>query len=63
MKKIYSGKEFRRLLIDNGYKYERCRGDHMIYSKNGRIISFNIIKLNRMVARRLIKENNLRENT
>ena len=63
MKKIYTGKEFQRLLIKNGYTYKRCRGDHMIYGNGSQTISFNIIKLNRMVARRLIKENNLIENT
>lgn len=59
MKKVYTSREFKRLLIDNGYVYKRTTGDHMIYGNGKNTISFNIRNLNRMVARRLIKENNL----
>lgn len=60
MKKTYTGREFKRLLIDNGYTCKRTNGDHAIYSNGERTISFNTIKLNRMVARRLIKEYELK---
>lgn len=35
----------------------------MIYAKENDSITFNAIKLNRMVVRRLIKEHNLTANT
>lgn len=59
MKKVYTAREFKRLLIDNGYEHKRTTGDHLIYSNGTNTISFNVRNLNRMVARRLIKENNL----
>ncbi|MDO4650999.1 MAG: hypothetical protein Q4B26_20365 [Eubacteriales bacterium] len=47
-----------RILSANGYRYERCRGSHHIYSNGEHTIAVNF-KLNRMVARRIIKENAL----
>lgn len=61
MKKIYSAREFACLLRNNGYSYDRTKGDHVIYYKEGRHISFTCRNLNRMVVKRLIKEYNLRE--
>ena len=61
MKKIYSAREFACLLRNNGYSYDRTKGDHVIYYKEGRHISFTYRNLNRMVVKRLIKEYNLRE--
>lgn len=61
MKKIYTAREFACLLRDNGYSYSRTRGDHIIYYKDGKHISFTARNLNRMMARRLIKEYNLKE--
>ena len=58
-KKTYTSREFEILLKQNGYIYERSKGDHNIYTKDGRHISFPATKMNRMVARRLIKEYNL----
>lgn len=58
-KKIYSAREFACLLRNNGYDYDRTKGDHVIYKKQGRIITFTVRNLNRMVTQRLIKEYNL----
>lgn len=59
MKKVYTSREFATLLKKNGYRYDHSTGDHNIYRKDGRHISFPAKDLNRMVARRLIKEYNL----
>lgn len=61
MKKIYTPREFACLLRSNGFNYDRTKGDHVIYYKEGRHISFTVRNLNRMVVQRLIKEYNLRE--
>lgn len=56
---VYSDKEFRRILIANGWKLIRtCKGDHSIWEKNGKHITVSQ-NLNPMIARRLIKENSL----
>lgn len=52
-------KEMQKILRNNGYTLDRYNGDHYIYVKRGTShISINR-ELNPMVARRLIKENNL----
>ena len=58
MKKTWTPREFETLLKKNGYVYSRCNGDHKIYKGKRGTISFNVRGngLNRMVARRLIKE-------
>ncbi|MCR5453170.1 MAG: type II toxin-antitoxin system HicA family toxin [Lachnospiraceae bacterium] len=60
--KEYSFREFRLLLKNNGYSFERMSGDHYIYTNGVTMISVpdHGKKLNRMVCRRLIKENNLK---
>ena len=55
---VYSDKEFERILIANGWTINRCSGDHTIWVKNGNHIAVQK-RINPMVARRLIKENNL----
>lgn len=57
--KSFSARDFKRVLKKNGYKKIRQTGSHEIYKKDNRTISVPGIKLNRMIARRLIKENNL----
>ena len=58
--KAYSTKEFQKILINNGFSFDRCRGDHMIYKRgNGETVTINK-NINKMVARRLLKEHNLR---
>lgn len=56
----YSPRQFRRILRDNGFYYIRSSGDHDIYeNKNGVHISIPCNRTNKMLVRRLIKENNL----
>lgn len=57
-KKTMSVRDMKKILNENGYKYIRCKGDHFIYSNGVNTIVINR-NLNRMVAERLIKENNL----
>ena len=57
----YTQKEFIKVVKKNGFRYERHSGSHAIYSKNGRHISIPH-KLECVIARRLIKENNLNIN-
>ena len=61
--KEYSFREFKKLLHENGFEYLRVTGDHYIFSNGISLISVpnHGKKLNRMITRRLIKENNLRE--
>lgn len=57
--KQYSHREFVKVVKANGYHYDRHNGDHSIYiNDNGRHISIPA-KLESVIARRLIKENNL----
>lgn len=56
---IITYKEMCKLLRKNGYMFDRQKGDYTIYKKKGcNPISINY-NLNTIVARRLIKENNL----
>ena len=57
--KQYTQREFIRIVKRNGYEYSRHSGDHAIYvNDRGRHISIPQ-KLECVIARRLIKENNL----
>lgn len=57
--KQYKHKEFVRIVRANGFHYNRHSGDHAVYTDNrGRHISIPA-KLESVIARRLIKENNL----
>ena len=53
--RAYTTKEVARLLTDNGYVFVRSRGDHFIYKKDGHTLTINS-NINKMVARRVIKE-------
>lgn len=59
--KQYTQREFIRVVQKNGYLYSRHSGDHAIYVKDSRHISIPQ-KLECVIARRLIKENNLETN-
>lgn len=60
--KQYTQREFIRIVQHNGYSYSRHNGDHAIYVNcKGRHISIPQ-KLECVIARRLIKENNLETN-
>lgn len=56
--KYYNSREFKKILKNNGYKLERVKGSHYIYKKGKSEIVIPL-KLNTMIARRLIKENQL----
>lgn len=57
--KQYTQKEFIRIVEKNGFHYNRNNGSHAIYTNdNGRHISIPK-NLECVIARRLIKENNL----
>lgn len=58
--KQYTSKEFKYLLRRNGYEKMRTKGSHSIYKKGDKTVAVNL-KLNPMVCRRLIKENDLQE--
>lgn len=58
--KQYSKREFVKLLKKNGFEYVRSSGGHDIYyNKEGKHISIPQTLAN-VIARRLIKENNLK---
>ena len=60
--KQYTIKQFKKILRDNGYSYDRTKGDHEIYIKdNKNPISIPVVRMKSVVALRLIKENNLVE--
>ena len=55
----YTQKEFIKIVEFNGFYYNRCKGGHAIYiNDKGRHISIPK-NLECVIARRLIKENNL----
>lgn len=57
--KQYTFKEFVKIVKMNGFYYDRSNGDHSIFvNDKGRHISIPQ-KLECVIARRLIKENNL----
>lgn len=55
-------REFEPILLQNGYRFTRCKGSYFIYMNrtSHKIIAVNK-DLNKMVRGRLIKENNLVE--
>ena len=60
--KQYTSREFIRIVKKNGFQYSRHNGDHAIYvNDKGRHISIPK-NLECVIARRLIKENNLNTN-
>lgn len=56
----YSTREFKLLLDRNGFEKIRCSGGHTIYKKDDKTITIGR-KMNKMICRRLIKENELEE--
>lgn len=64
MTKEVSVKEMIKLLKTNGFYLLRSTGGHQIYSNGTRSVSIPVHNktINRMLSRRLIKENNLRIN-
>lgn len=58
--KQFTGKEFISVLSHNGFVYERQRGSHQIWKRGDERISVPVLKLNKMMARRFIKEYGLK---
>ena len=55
----YTSREFIKIVEFNGFRYNRCKGDHAIYvNDKGKHISIPR-NLECVIALRLIKENNL----
>ena len=53
--------EFKRILENNGYRFLRhAKGDHCIYSNGERTITIKRTHVNKMIARRLIREYDLK---
>ncbi len=55
---VYNTKDMIQILEGNGFRLSRRSGDYFIYTDGTRTISINY-RINKMVALRLIKENNL----
>lgn len=60
-KKNYNIREFKRILVNNGWVYDHQTGDHEIWYKDGKHISVPLRNKNPMLFRRLINENELKE--
>lgn len=58
-KKTVNARELGQLLTAKGFELVRTKGDHKIYKKDDKTVTVNLRNLNRMVAQRIIKENNL----
>lgn len=52
--KQYNTREFKKILTNNGFLYDRTSGDHFIYKRENDIIVINN-NINMMVAKRLVK--------
>ena len=59
IKRQWTSREFIRVLVQNGFTYNRSKGDHFTYKNGIKSVTFNYRKPNCMVINRLIKENNL----
>jgi len=58
--KVYSMREAEKVILKNGFIYQRQKGSHVIYKHpDGRLISIKFASLNRMIWQRLVKENSL----
>ena len=57
---VYTFKDMKRKLRKNGYILDHINGSHYIYKNSkGNVITINL-RLNPMVAKRLIRENRLK---
>ena len=60
--KPYTLKEFEHILNNNGFVKARRKGSHVTYKKEDKMITIvtsNSKGMNKMICRRLIKENGL----
>ena len=53
--KSYSKREFHRVLLDNGFELVRTRGSHYVFKRGEEEIVTNK-DINKMVARRILKQ-------
>ena len=51
-------REAEKVLLNNGFRLDRVKGSHHYYINGNRKVAINL-KLNRMVWRRIKKENNI----
>ena len=58
--KVYEVRDFEKILKENGYKQTRQKGSHKIWDNGANVISVPATKIFPPIARRLIKENDLR---
>lgn len=59
MRRIIKIQELQRALKRGGYKLKRTTGSHQIWSNGIKTVSVPVVKLNPMIAKRLVKECNL----
>lgn len=62
MSKAWNNREMKRLMRNNGFEFVRQKGDHEIWKRDGKETIVLNPNINKMVAFRLIKEHNLKEN-
>lgn len=55
----YNSKEFARILLNNGFVYESCKGSHKHYRRGKELAVIPVNNCNKMLSRRYIKEFNL----
>ena len=57
--KAFSTQEMIRILLDNGFEYVSCKGDHKKFRRGREMVVVNK-DVNKMVCRRILKEHNLK---
>lgn len=55
---MVDARKMQKILRNNGYKYQRCKGSHFMYSNGVYTVAVNK-GLNAMVAKRIIKQYHL----
>lgn len=56
---MVDARRMKKILINNGYEYQRCKGSHFMYSNGVYTVAVNK-DLNAMVAKRIIKQYHLK---
>ena len=49
-------REIQKILKDNGFEFQRQKGSHQIWSNGKNVKVLPVIHLNKMLARRLVRE-------
>ena len=57
--KAFSTQEMVRILLDNGFEYVSCKGDHKKFRRGREMVVVNK-DVNKMVCRRILKTYNLK---